>query len=133
MPDASKPDPPDFERVQDAFGALCDELRVVALQAVAQPSVRQLLELIGSFRDAIRPPGAIDEVGLEHLVRILHNSSEHAGSIYEYIRWQRLSKDQRSKRPPVSAHQVERLAITMRDSLGQLATMMEGDDDGSDE
>lgn len=134
MPDASKPEPPDFERVRDAFSDLYDELRVVAVQSLAQPSVRQLFFAGLEFVTAIRRAAQYEEpVERKHMVNILRNASDHSGMIYEYIVWQRKPKDQRTKRPPSSPQQIERLAVTMRDSLGQLAELIEGDEYGADD
>lgn len=63
---------------------------------------------------------------LPQLRRILENASVHSGMIYAYLNEQDANALGRGERAKL--HTALRLAVTMRDSLGQMARLVAGED-----
>ena len=65
-------------------------------------------------------------IELPQLKRILENAATHANTIYAYLTEQDANALGRGERAKL--HTTQRLAVTMRDSLGQMARLVVGED-----
>lgn len=68
------------------------------------------------------------DLELKRLRRIVHNSAEHSASIVDYVSREIEKAKEETGRSKKNLKHIKRLAVIMRDSLGQTAKLLNGED-----